>query len=401
MRYLFSKLIDEEIKRDEAYRRALNEKVEKRITAALTKPPIKITIPASRFEQNVGSPLTPRANGSQYPPMSPTMGIGLATPIFPSWKEETNSLDKKTSQASQPSQDREDYFANAIRSADGIPKADATSAEQTDDNAAKAEIGKEKDKGDPKSPSDPKSPFGKKFRIGMSFGSRKLSRSTSSPATEQPTVTEDKTAESESSSNHEPERDFEDNFLGVIQKIQNDYEKQLAENPQKPIESKIAPSLPNETPVLKLPPGTKVIIQEETSGGSAELYRGTVETVGIDADIIEKCAPQWLGDVLLLNTIPHKEPVKVSFVLHPWPDSGLASLADTTDGNNRLNANKMLRVRKILAYVAERIDPTLEDPEYNPELNPDAVKPEEYLELYCNEQVSLVTALWQMAMALC
>jgi hypothetical protein len=41
----------------------------------------------------------------------------------------------------------------------------------------------------------------------------------------------------------------------------------------------------------------------------------------------------------------------------------------------------MLRVKKILAYVAERIDPPPEEPD------PDALKPEEYLELYCNDQV--------------
>lgn len=396
MRYLFSNLIDEEIKRDEAYRQKLNETVEKRVAAVHTKPPISITIPASRYEQAVGSPITPRANGSQYPPMTPTMGIGLATPGLSGLKEETSPLVKRSSQASQPSQDKDDYFSNAIRSADGNQKSATTPADQPDDNAAKTENGKDKDKGELKSPS---TPFGKKFRMGMSFGSKKLGRSASSTITDKPAITEDKAAESESSSNHEPEKEFDENFLGVIQKIQDEYEKQLAENPHKPVETKIAPSLPNETPVLKLPPGTKVIIQEETSGGSAELYRGTVETVGTDADVIEKCAPQWLGDVLLLNTTPQKEPVKVSFVLNPWPDSGLPSLA-SSDGNNRLNANKMLRVKKILAYVAERVDPTLEEPENNPEENPGAMKPEEYLELYCNEQVSLrVECQWSRACA--
>lgn len=44
----------------------------------------------------------------------------------------------------------------------------------------------------------------------------------------------------------------------------------------------------------------------------------------------------------------------------------------------------MLRVKKILAYVAERIEvPTEED-------DPEALKPEEYLELYCYEQVRLM-----------
>lgn len=327
--------------------------------------------------------------------MTPTMGIALATPGLTGLKEETNPLDKKTSQASRPSQDKDDYFNNAIRSADVNQKSATTPADQSDDNAAKVENGKDKEKDKDKDKGDPKSPstaFGKKFRMGMSFGTKKLGRSASSTAIEKPTVAEEKTAESESSSNHEPEKEFDDNLLGVIQKIQDEYEKQLADSPHKSIETKIVPSLPNETPVLKLPPGTKVIIQEETSGGSAELYRGTVETVGADADIIEKCAPQWLGDVLLLNTIPQKDPVKVSFVLNPWPESGLPSLA-STDGNNRLNANKMLRVKKILAYVAERIDPSLEEAENSPEKDPNALKPEEYLELYCNEQVRVLTSL--------
>lgn len=38
----------------------------------------------------------------------------------------------------------------------------------------------------------------------------------------------------------------------------------------------------------------------------------------------------------------------------------------------------MLRVKKILAYVAERIDPQFEEGE---------MQPEEYLELYCQNQV--------------
>lgn len=76
--------------------------------------------------------------------------------------------------------------------------------------------------------------------------------------------------------------------------------------------------------------------------------------------------------------------MKISFVLHPWQDS-LPSIT-TTDGNNRLNANRMLRVKKILTYVAERIDPTYSEDDS------EGLKPEEYLELYCNDQVSFVHA---------
>src|SRR3569833_1805676 len=210
---------------------------------------------------------------------------------------------------------------------------------------------------------------------------KNLGRSASSNAPEKPAVVDEMVEEhSETTSNHEKEVD--DCFLGVIQRIHNEYEKVLAESPTKLVETRITPSLAVDTPVLKLPPGTKVIIQEETSGGSAELYRGTVETVGQDADVIAQRGPMWLGEVLLQNAIPQKDPVKVSFVLHPYQDS-LPSIA-SADGNNRLNANRMLRVKKILAYVAERIDPPA-DPEHP---DPDALKPEEYLELYCNDQVS-------------
>ena len=394
LRYLFSKLIDEEIKRDEAHRLKLNDAVEKRIAAAQANPPMSISLPspATNWESATESPVTtPRANGSQYPPPTPGIGIGLATPGLPGVKEEGTSpmspLDKRLSHVSRPSVDKDDYFSNAIGSVESAKPATTPATEQPPSDAkTSTENGKEKEKEKEKEKGDngksQATPFGKKFRMGMSFGSKKLGRSASTTAPEKPAVVDERAEESESSSNHEKE--FDDSFLGVVQKIQNEYEKQLTETPEKFVETRIAPSLANDTPVLKLPSGTKVIIQEETSGGSAELYRGTVETVGADADTIEQCAPMWLGEVLLLNAIPQKDPIKVSFVLHPWQDS-LPSIA-TADGNNRLNANRMLRVKKILAYVAERIDPPA-DPE-NPD--PDALRPEEYLELYCNDQVSHV-----------
>ncbi|KAI0137191.1 WD domain-containing protein [Xylariales sp. AK1849] len=385
LRYLFAKLIDEEIRRDEAHRQKLNESVEKRQVATRAKPPTSIPIPPiPGWDQYDSAVTTPRGNGTF--PMTPGLAIGVATPgatgHLPGVPEDGaalgSPLDKRSSQMSRPSAERVDYFTSGISSADA-PSKPAVTPTPVEKEPAKDETpksptdGKEKDNG--KSPTA----FGKKFRMGMSFGVKKLGRSASSTATEKPVLVEEQKEEeskSESSSNHEKEVD--DSFLGVVQKVHNEYDKQLQEVPDQSIETRIAPSLPIDTPVLKLPPGTKVIIQEETSGGSANLYRGTVETVGVDADIIEQKAPMWLGEVLLTNTIPPKEPVKVSFVLHPWQDS-LPSIA-TADGNNRLNANRMLRVRKILAYVAERIDPSLDDDE-------NSLRPEEYLELYCNDQL--------------
>ncbi|KAI1104454.1 WD40 repeat-like protein [Jackrogersella minutella] len=387
LRYLFAKLIDEEIRRDEDYRHKLNETVEKRLAATRLNPPISIQIPnsdAQGWESSDSPVATPRANGADFP-MTPGLGIGVATPATNLQAVAKNAAPaspvEKPSKSSQQltRSSGEDYFSGGISSADAA--ANPTASPTADQAPAKEEVPrspvetKDKEKDTAKSPS---TPFGKKFRMGMSFGSKKLGRSASTNI-EKTITTEEKPEEnkSESSSNHEKEID--DNLRGVIQKIHNDYEKQLLEAPDTLVETKITPALPIDAPVLKLPPGTKVIIQEETSGGSANLYRGTVMSVGVDADIIEEKAPTWLGEVLLTNTIPQKDPVKVSFVLQPWKDS-LPSIA-TVDGNNRLNANRMLRVKKILAYVAERIDPQPEEPETG------ALKAEEYLELYCNDQL--------------
>ncbi|KAI0426993.1 WD repeat-containing protein [Xylaria sp. FL1042] len=382
LRYLFSGLIDEEIKRDEAYRQKLNESAETRLVTTRSDILGSVPIPNVHDWNSTGSPVTtPRGTGSNPLP-TPGLGIGVATPAvqLPGVPEKVgtplSSVDKRSSQTSH--QSGEDYFSNGISSADAPYKVVTTpaTAEPPAVETPKSPVEtKDKEKDGPKSPS---TPFGKKFRMGMSFGSKKTGRSASSN-TEKPVVVEEKPEEnkSESSSNHEKEVD--DNFRGTIQKIRNDYEKQLLENPDQSVETKITPSLANETPVLKLPPGTKVIIQEETSGGSADVYRGTVMTVGADADVIEEKAPMWLGEVLLTNTIPPKDPVKVSFILHPWQDSLPSIIA--ADGNNRLNANRMLRVKKILAYVAERIETPPEEPD------PSALKPEEYLELYCNDQL--------------
>ncbi|KAI1433071.1 WD repeat-containing protein [Xylaria sp. CBS 124048] len=375
LRYLFAGLIDEEIKRDKIYRRKLNDIVEKRRAATRAEP----QEPQSRK----GSITMPRANGSSAV-SNPGAGTGATTSAahLPGVPEKVGtplgSLEKRSFQAGR--QSVEDYFSGGISSADTAHKAVATPA-AAEPQLPALEIPKsptetkDKERDGPKSPS---TPFSKKFRMGMSFGSKKTGRSASS-SIEKPVIVPEKPEEnkSESSSNHEKEVD--DNFRGAVQKIRNDYDKQLLDSPNQYVETRIAPSPPNETPVLKLPSSTKVIIQEETSGGSANVYRGTVMTVGDDADIIEEKAPMWLGELLLMNMIPPKDPIKVSFILHPWQDL-LPSIV-ATDGNNRLNANKMLRVKKIIAYIADKIEPSPEEPD------PNALKPEEYLELYCNDQL--------------
>jgi WD repeat-containing protein 48 len=300
LRHIFSRLVDEMVKRDEVFRNELNENIKK--SAPRANAPTSIQLPASpmvSWHDTSGSAVTPKANGISYP-MTPGMGIGIATPAplnhLPGVPEDGASLDKHASQVSRASAEKSgDYFSSAPVATEPSSKAVAASSEPQENKAPKSPSDADKTANG----KDSSNAFGKKFRMGMSFGSKKLGRS-ASVNTEKPVVVDEKVEEgSETSENGEKEKEVDDSFFGVVQKIRNDYEKALQENPEQQVESGITPSLPNEAPVLKPPPLTTVIIQEETSGGSADLYRGTVATVGEDASLIEERAPMWLGEVLL------------------------------------------------------------------------------------------------------
>jgi WD repeat-containing protein 48 len=243
--------------------------------------------------------------------------------------------------------------------------------------------------------------FGKKM-WKKSFGMKGLKKTTTNDATKPSTVIEEVFSKSEGgdseSRSSKAEDDargvIEDNFFGLIQRMRMDYtaqvqshdKRQVEDGMAKPplkLESHITPSLPNDTPVLKLPPNTILLIQEDRidSGGVADLFEGTVGSLAASADLVEKVSPMWLADALLKNSIPLKEVVKVSFVLEPWQNQ-LGSIA--TDGNTRLNANRMLRARKILGYVAERIEPA---PSGGTPAEEEILRPEEYLELWCQDKV--------------
>lgn len=298
LRHIFSNLVDEMVKRDEVFRKDLNEHIKKTFQRSNAPASIQIpTVPPGGWVDN-NSAATPKANGFTYP-MTPGMGIGVATPAvvshLPGVPEDGAALLKQPTQTSRASTEKNsDYFSSTqINSAETKTVATPTGS-------------KEEEK-PPKSPADTDKEnsgngngiFGKKFRMGMSFGSKKLGRSLSASA-EKPVVVEEKAEEgSETSENGEKEKEVDNNFFGVVQKIRNEYDKLLVETPDQLIESGVTPSLPNETPVLKPPPLTTVIIQEETSGGVADLYRGTVGSVGEDASLIEERAPMWLGDLLL------------------------------------------------------------------------------------------------------
>ena len=133
--------------------------------------------------------------------------------------------------------------------------------------------------------------FGKKFRMNFP---KKLGRSSVEVKS---AVVDEKSEESDKSEEKE-DKPTQDNLLGTIQRIRYEYEKQdVSHN----IPTAITLSPLSETPLLHHPAYTTVLIQEESpdAGGTADLYRGTVGSVGADVDLIERYAPTWLGDLLL------------------------------------------------------------------------------------------------------
>lgn len=382
LRYLFSNLIDEEIKRDEAFRNSLVQSKSGGLNRA--NPPSNIQIPETQLNgwkdaaSGPTSGSTIRAtNGFHLPVVTPGLAIGLATPGLPSLNplpttaEEGAQLEKSPTQQSQ-SKESSDYFSatpGASRPQGSVENPTTPSADALPQSPSEQDGSNQPKKG--------KALFSKKFNM-PSFNMKKFA-TTPAPEAPKPAVEAEKADDSDSRSSKTDDKVFDGNFLGTIQRMRQTYEEQIQAGAQA-LSSQITPSLPNDTPVLKPPLATTILIQEDRpdSGGVADLFEGTVGSLGQQADLIEKVAPVWLADVLLRNTLPFKEIVKVSFILEPYQNL-LPSIA--SDGNNRLNANRMLRARKILSYVAERIEPASEL------TGPDAMKPEEYLELYCQNQL--------------
>lgn len=314
LRNLFHHLVDEEIKRDDTYRRDLGNHNQQPNGLQRRNAPQGIQLPNSQLAgwQTKGtddeSVITPRANGIHYyPMMTPGLSIGVATPAVPSaphstlmqnhlptTTEEGSEHDKRASFSGLPSSNADrsnDYFSASFNPQ---PTQESNGKQPTTPNEVRSEAA-------PRSPIDSgekskesTSLFSKKFRMNFP---KKLGRSSTEA---KPTVMGEVAEESDKSSVKE-DKVVENNFYGIVQKIRYDYDERLENDAAQALITGINPSLSSETPVLKLPPFTTIIIQEERpdSGGVADLYEGTVSSVGRDADLIEKLAPMWLGDLLL------------------------------------------------------------------------------------------------------
>lgn len=403
LRYLFNNLIMEEIRRDEIYRKKLEaEKAEREKLRRANAPPA-ISMPPPTFSMiDAASPQSPSSATTPKPissfslfPQTPGMSIGLATPApayLPSFTGDANTL-PPTAEEEEPknrgslspltrsSMDRGDYFSSGNSAKPEKEKSGPSLGEACGDDTPLTPTGeKDKDEKD-------MSLLGR----WKSFGNRKLGRSMSADITNKPPATvEEAPADLGGLLEHNP---LDDTLAGVIKRLRITYDQVMPPSDGGPFRSGINPSLPSETPILKPPENTTILVQDDSpdSGGVADLYRGTVATVGEDADLLERVAPAWLGELILRNQIPLKEIVKVSFVLVPYSDRlpTLQSDGVAEGKNSRLNANRMLRAKKIAAYVAERLQPPFMQLSYVPitKEGEEGPKPEDSIELVCHDHV--------------
>lgn len=354
LRYLFDNLIDEEIKRDEAFRKQLLDA--KRQSIERLHPQSNIQIPPNNITNWKDAASGPASsttlkptNGFHLPTHTPGLAIGLASPaLLQQTVSQTTGLSPSAEDGHpavyspnhpRTSSDRAgtDYFSSHTFSGLAVPPSGTVTNDQTvssneqipSDAAAQSPLSERSDNQEKTTEDQKKGMFGsKKFR-GLGFGMKSLKREKTNEATivKPAPINETPSEDSDSRSSKTEDRIIEDNFLGVIQRMRHVYEEQLHHpHPQKDgeeqnlrLDSVISPSLPNDTPVLKPPTNTTILIQEDRldSGGVADLFEGRVGSLGHKADLIEKVAPIWLAECLLRNHIPPKDIVKVSFILEP------------------------------------------------------------------------------------
>ncbi|KAF3926548.1 hypothetical protein AA313_de0201750 [Arthrobotrys entomopaga] len=329
LRYLFSNLIDEEIHRDEDYRKDLAVQQATREAIRRQNAPSAITLPGppSHFTDMSPSATTPRPglNGfSATYPATPGMSIGLATPAnihFPSNTPGGGSFLPPMAEEDGKKSSDHDYFSVPTKPTDE----DGVTATVPPPSVPAVTPGATPAATEPAAAATTPASTSKLGGLSKFWGKKNKQaeeKKTEEPKPEEPTEPV-----------KQPEQ-FDDTLAGVLKRIRQTYDVYSPDrlNPDFSIKSIINPSLPSETPVLKHPPEMVVIIQEDSpdSGGMKDVYRGTVGEVGNEADELEKFLPGWVAEAILLNKVPIKEVVKVSFVLVPWKDK-LASIGDIND----------------------------------------------------------------------
>ncbi|OUM65273.1 hypothetical protein PIROE2DRAFT_69119 [Piromyces sp. E2] len=157
-----------------------------------------------------------------------------------------------------------------------------------------------------------------------------------------------------------------------------------------------------ECPYVRLPNEVPVIISSLESDDAVTYIdqdRETVKSLGEPNTTKYLCEssilPKWVYECVIDKKIPAIEVRKVNFVLKPYPGSDMPALPL---GNNHLCANRMLRVRKIISYVVDKLNlskssqskvnkaSSISLSDLNT-ANVDGIKAENWIEILCNDEV--------------
>eukprot|EP00002_Diphylleia_rotans_P002952 TRINITY_DN11955_c0_g1_i1.p1 TRINITY_DN11955_c0_g1~~TRINITY_DN11955_c0_g1_i1.p1 ORF type:complete len:834 (+),score=163.02 TRINITY_DN11955_c0_g1_i1:96-2597(+) len=124
-------------------------------------------------------------------------------------------------------------------------------------------------------------------------------------------------------------------------------------------------------PPWPFPPEIQVYITEE---GYTQSFR-----VG-DFTGSESIIPEWVDDCVMNEKFTPKEQPKISFFLLPCDAAQTPSLPH---GNNRLIAHRVLKLKRIAAYIVNKLGVQLPTDPTQPSR---VVAPEDFVKLYCNDQ---------------
>lgn len=91
----------------------------------------------------------------------------------------------------------------------------------------------------------------------------------------------------------------------------------------------------------------------------------------------EPLLPTWVADLVLRDSRPVRDPVKVSFVLQPYPDSDIAALSPS-----KVTAPRTLRAKKVIDYIVKELAAMTE-----PSGKSLVTLTERDIELVCNERI--------------
>ncbi|KAL9051792.1 MAG: hypothetical protein Q9162_005786 [Coniocarpon cinnabarinum] len=368
LRYLFDEFILEELKRDGMLRRQIHEMSGEDLRTKVEEVSLngKRVEPAPSSESHMNKP-------SQVQSETTGLRIGLATPL--TIPQAPNEGDRTATNGSKEKLGG-DYFSSK-------QEQDTENEDKDKDEALKtprAEV--------PTSPTDASAAASPTKDNGRSFGQRLKGtfapKKGKGPSAEESVASQSETKSSDqgrsSTESIVPQDDTPSSVADLIKEVKTEYIKQRDRTDTARLMPLMTPALPTEAPILKPPANTVVHIHEydTSSGRLGDLFSGSVGQLGVQADKLELATPYWLGTTLLKNTTPQQDVSKISFLLQPH-DQLLANVT-ADNGKERLNANRLLRARKILGYVIEHLDAR------SVPQGIDANKPEEALELYCQGQ---------------